>query len=578
MNLLEALAIINQPTASTGTDCSIFLACGFTPLHLQTYLHAMLRQRNPGYQVRIDTGVFGDVAGNLERARSAGVHAVAAVIEWSDIDSRLGIRNLGTWRVEDLADILQSAERQLGRLQQAIAGVAAKTPCICALPTLPLPPLFPQRTIQSGPAEMRLRGLVDAFGARLAELTRVRLLNAQALDEVSPRHDRYDVRLDIMSGFPYKLGHTEKMATILAEMIWNPSPKKGLITDLDDTLWSGILGEIGVEKICWDLSGQALLHGLYQQFLSSLASSGVLLAVASKNDPSLAGLALERGDMLLSKNCIYPIECHWSRKSESVGRILKAWNISADTVVFVDDSPMEVAEVQAEFPHLECRVFPKDDPAGVLRLFKDLRDAFGKSHVLEEDAFRLDSIRSAEAQRESALQAGDSHNDFLRDAMAVIVFETTQSVDERAFELINKTNQFNLNGRRISEADWSRYLGEEDAFLISARYEDKYGRLGKIAAILGRRQDRRFRVDSWVMSCRAFSRRIEHRCLQYLFERFDADEVLFDYQATERNGPLQEFLAQMTSAPLVSLMQLRRSDCAARMPSLFHRVQEAGHE
>ena len=62
-------------------------------------------------------------------------------------------------------------------------------------------------------------------------------------------------------------------------------PKKGLITDLDDTLWAGILGEIGVEGISWDMANRAHVHGLYQQFLSSLASAGVLLAVASKNRP-----------------------------------------------------------------------------------------------------------------------------------------------------------------------------------------------------------------------------------------------------------------------------------------------------
>lgn len=577
MNLIEALQLAKQPAAQDAPELGVVLACGFTPLHLQTYLHATLRQKNPQHRIRIDTGIFGDLAGNLQRTRPANLQAVVAVIEWSDIDPRLGFRNLGTWRVGDMADILQSSERQLARIRQSITDVAHTVPCICTLPTLPLPPLFPQRTGQSGPQEMRLRCMVEEFGVALAGLTRVRLLSPQALDEISPRHTRYEIRTDMMSGFPYTLIHAEKMATLLAELIQNRPAMKGLITDLDDTLWSGILGEVGMEGICWDLNSHALLHGLYQQFLASLASSGVLLAVASRNDPALANLALERQDLLLSKKWIYPVECHWSLKSESVARILKAWNISADSVVFVDDSPMEIAQVQSEFPQLDCRVFPKDDPGGVLQLLRALRDCFGKSHISEEDTLRLGSLRSAGALQATGMQGGGSQDDFLRDAMAVVVFEMTQAEDERAFELINKTNQFNLNGRRLGEAEWSRYLGEKNTFLLCAQYEDKFGRLGKIAAILGRLQDRQVHIDSWVMSCRAFSRRIEHQYLKYLFEKFNVDEVSFDYQFTERNGPMQEFLVQMTATPLTAPVRLRKADCAARLPPLFHQVRESNH-
>ena len=89
----------------------------------------------------------------------------------------------------------------------------------------------------------------------------------------------------------------------------------------------------------------------------------------------------------------------------------------------------------------------------------------------------------------------------------------------RAFELINKTNQFNLNGRRWKEPEWRRFLGEPGAFLVTASYEDKFGPLGEIAAMLGTAGAGKLSVDAWVMSCRAFSRRIEHQCLKYLFER-----------------------------------------------------------
>src|SRR5204863_9577670 len=147
---------------------------------------------------------------------------------------------------------------------------------------------------------------------------RVRLLSSRRLDELSPLARRFDVKAEITSGFPYSLEHASSLAELLAAFIQDSPPKKGLITDLDDTLWAGILGEIGVDRITWDMAGHAHMHGLYQQFLGSLASAGVLLAAASKNDRALVEQALARGDMLLSKESLFPLDVHWKPKSESV--------------------------------------------------------------------------------------------------------------------------------------------------------------------------------------------------------------------------------------------------------------------
>jgi FkbH-like protein len=91
------------------------------------------------------------------------------------------------------------------------------------------------------------------------------------------------------------------------------------------------------------------MHGLYQQFAASLASAGVLIGVASKNDPVMVEQAFDRSDLHITRGDIFPFEINWSRKSESVQRILDTWNINPDSVVFIDDSPMEVAEVKTVF-------------------------------------------------------------------------------------------------------------------------------------------------------------------------------------------------------------------------------------
>src|SRR4029077_61081 len=100
---------------------------------------------------------------------------------------------------------------------------------------------------------------------------------------------------------------------------------------------------------------------LYQQMLVALSEAGVLIAVASKNDPEAVEEAFQRQDLILPRDRIYPMEIHWGPKSESVGRILRAWNVAADAVVFVDDSPMELAEVKATHPEIGALVFPAHD-------------------------------------------------------------------------------------------------------------------------------------------------------------------------------------------------------------------------
>jgi FkbH-like protein len=142
----------------------------------------------------------------------------------------------------------------------------------------------------------------------------------------------------------------------------------------------------------------------------------------------------------------------------------------------------------------------------------------------------------------------------------------------RAFELVNKTNQFNLNGKRFSESEWSSYFSDPAAFLLIASYQDKYGPLGKIAVIMGKSGGHKLNVKAWVMSCRAFSRRIEHQCLNYLFATFEPDEIIFDYEATPRNRPLQDFFSELLGGPPRQEISLSRELFERNAPPLFHRV------
>jgi FkbH-like protein len=573
VKLIDALEVLKCSVVGDAPVSKVYLACGFTPLHLQTFLAAELRLRFPRHRVLIDTGLFGDLIGNIQRLESSGIDALTVVVEWEDLDSRLGVRRLGGWRPSKLSEIAECAEQAATSLRRVIREVSRFVPTFVCMPTLPLPPLFWTPPDRAAFLELRLHQTIASFATSLSEHG-IYVANAQLLSEVSPKGQRFDLKSDVITGFPYSLAHASALAGLLAGLIDNQPRKKGLITDLDDTLWAGILGEDGVNGISWHLERGTHMHGLYQQFTASLAGAGVLVGVASKNDPALVQQAFRRSDLLISRSDIFPFEVHWSCKSKSVKRILDTWNVGPDSVVFIDDSPLEVAEVKAAFPELECIVFPKSDYQGIWDLLKDLRGSFGKALLTEEDALRLHSIRNASTWRDSIPSAVYSSDDFLKAAEASMSFSVTrESGDARAFELVNKTNQFNLNGKRLSESEWLSFFRDPTAFLLAVSYEDKYGSLGKIAVLMGSSKDRQIRVHTWVMSCRAFSRRVEHQCLRYLFEDLGADTIIFDFQQTPRNGPIQQFFAALLESQPAKGLCLSRELFSKNVPPLFHHIK-----
>ena len=182
MKLIEALQIIKDGPGPEAPVLRLFLGCGFTPLHLTTFLKAHLRRRNPAARVEIETGLFGDLPGNLERASRSSPQGVALVIEWSDLDARLGLRQLGGWAPDSIPELVQSAATAASRLEAGIQRLSGACPVAVGLPTLPLPPCFAGAGWQAGTAEWDLGEVVISLGRRLAALPMVRLLNAQRLE------------------------------------------------------------------------------------------------------------------------------------------------------------------------------------------------------------------------------------------------------------------------------------------------------------------------------------------------------------------------------------------------------------
>jgi FkbH-like protein len=543
MRLIEALSLLQR--VNPADPCfPVALICGFTPQPLGNFLAAHLQSRLPGRRVEVRGGLFGDLVGNLERYVREPCGPAAVVLEWADLDSRLGWRRHGGWGRARVAEICAVVEEQLQIIQGLLSGAWAGAVTV-ALPSIPAAPVEPTPGWLYGELQSRLDATAASFASRLSA-AHVRLVNPARLAALSPLHQRLDVKTSNQAGFPYHLAHADALASLLAQLLYAPAPLKGIITDLDETLWAGILGEVGVSGVAWDLDHHAAHHGVFQQMLQSLADSGVLVAVASKNDPMLVHSALERPDMLLRADSIFPVEAHWKPKSESVAQILRAWNVSADSVLFIDDSAMELAEVHNAHVDLKCRQFVGSDPNQIAALITELADLFGKPLDSAEDSLRLTSLRAG-AERQSEIDGTESLEKVLSGAGGLLKISLVgDRPDPRALELVNKTNQFNLNGGRINEAEWLQCVRAPGHIVWIAAYEDRFGPLGKISVLVGRFKEKGvLELDTWVLSCRAFGRRIEYALLAALFQQYSLHQIHFRFEATARNGPLQEFLSSL---------------------------------
>jgi hypothetical protein len=162
MRVTDALRILND-ASKDGKPFDVTLACGFTPLHLQTFLAAHLQQTLPRRRVTVSTGLYGGLTRTIEEAAERGAKNVAITVEWADLDPRLGFRASAVWDSRTLPDILSFARKGLERLSKAIEGLPNGTKVGISTPTLPLPPFFHSCSWQMGEAEFMLWKLVAEF-------------------------------------------------------------------------------------------------------------------------------------------------------------------------------------------------------------------------------------------------------------------------------------------------------------------------------------------------------------------------------------------------------------------------------
>jgi FkbH-like protein len=570
--LKEALLIAAKP--GEGQTYRLSLCCSFEPLHFRTFLKARVGLRlSPklgeiGRSAEVLTGLFGDLSGNIQRAVSDSEPIpLVVVVDWADLDPRLGLREGYLVASNMDASIVSEASARLARLEQLLAAAVEERRIVLVLPTSPLPPWLLGLPEQESTLALELQALAIGFAARCAR-SGVRVA-------ASIPGNTYDFRAHIGVGCPFPNTYADLLAEAIAALLLPIAPMKGLIADLDNTLWKGVVGDDGAANVQWSLEAKARIHGLFQQFLGGLHTQGALLGIASKNDPEPVAEALARSELLFPSAALFPVETSWGPKSESIRRIAARWNIGLDAIVFVDDNPLELAEVQMALPEVECHLFPASDPVEALKLISTLRARFARDYVTDEDRMRTETIRRAAELDEVP---GHSDQEILLTGLEGHVTLSFSRVpyDSRALELLNKTNQFNLNGERWEESEFRGFLTAPDGVLCVVSYDDRFGPLGKIAVAAGAMKDGILKLRSWVLSCRAFSRRIEYSMLKGLFVQTEVEAIELAWKSTSRNGPTRDLLAVFFEPlPPEGSLLLSRPLFEGHCPALYARLQVA---
>src|SRR5260370_5648408 len=245
LTLNQALAALKQASQAT-LRSEILLACGFQPLHLATFIKAYFSERFPGQRADILTGIYGDLEGTLSSAAASNATAAAVVIEWSDLDPRLGLLSAGGWGVSVQPGIVASCAGRWTRIHAGLTDRASRMPVALVRPPLPISLSGHTAGWQMSMIEVELEKQAAAFLADAARLDNVSILHPSRLARLSPEISRLDAKMELAAGVPFSIGHASGLANQLRKLPYPPSPMNGLITDLDDPLWSWLGGEIGV--------------------------------------------------------------------------------------------------------------------------------------------------------------------------------------------------------------------------------------------------------------------------------------------------------------------------------------------
>lgn len=318
---------------------------------------------------------------------------------------------------------------------------------------------------------------------------------------------------------------------------------KAIVTDLDNTLWGGVVGEDGFHGIEMGREYPGAAYREVQRALLDCRRRGILLAICSKNNPADALDVLEKHpDMLLRPKDFAAVRINWTDKAQNLRDIAAELNIGVDALAFLDDNPAERQRVQMELPDV-CVLELPDSPtafASVLRSHPSLE----RLTLSSEDSERA-RYYSEQRERVSLQQNASSVEEFLRSLSQTVRIEPANDVTRRRIaQLIQKTNQFNLTTRRHSEQQVDAMAAEPGCEAYSVQVQDRFGDNGIVGVMILRVEKANCTIDTFLLSCRVLGRTVETAMLAFLLERArirKAESLQGWFLPTKKNSLARDF-------------------------------------
>jgi FkbH-like protein len=514
VNFLEARRLVSD--FQGGEPLPFLFALSGTGELFDLYLRAAAARRDRAAEVGLLP--FNTLAQALHRNADPRIAEVFLLVPWDFVPE-------GDWR-SGLPESVDDEQLRSHAIETARLLARRSSARLLYLPA-PLPPLFPDPA-QGAALARWLESLAIGLGARILPA------------------DAFALAGYFASGCPVGGGWIGRVAEAVVEAAVTPriESKKVVVTDLDNVIWNGVVAEEGLEGIAFEPSGRGYRHFVYQSLLRRLRREGTLLAAVSRNDPEVALAPFRSGRMLLREEDFVAIIASYRAKSAQIRELAERLNLGLDSFVFVDDNPVELAEVSLALPNVRCMTFPQHDD-DLAAFLDDLAGLYQRREITAEDRDRTELYRRRlEGMVPSDLQGADLTR-FLRDLdMTLTIHDRARGDRARAVQLINKTNQFNLNGRRVSDEEVSAILAAGGR-MFGAVLADRTGNHGEILACL-MAPDRS--ITSFVMSCRVFQRRVEYAFLAWLAAQPNPP-IGLRWAHTARNAPFLEFLHKIAGPP-----------------------------
>ncbi|NUT92841.1 MAG: HAD-IIIC family phosphatase [Saccharothrix sp.] len=453
----------------------------------------------------------------------------------------------GDWAATDVDGLAAHLDARLSDLRGLVFSAVERSTAAVLLHTVPLP-----AQVRNSVISWRARAALSKAWAKLNEglldladqHRQVAVTDLVSVLADSPFAARDD-RLHRYGDLPYTDGalsllarETRRFAQARAGL-----SRKVLALDLDNTLWGGVLGEVGAEGV--------QLGGLYpgnayqevQRTAGRLREQGVVLVLASKNDADLVDEALTaHPEVLLRPEAFSARAVNWAPKAGNLRQAATDLGLNTASFVFLDDSPFERGHVEQELP--EVVVLPADgDPAHIVRTLLE-HGWFDVAELTETDLARPELYRSRALRNDFAGGFGSSE-DYLRALGVRLVVEEADGFSvARVAQLAARTNQFNLTGLRFDEAETARRVADPDHLVVTFAVTDRFGDEGVIGAAWVDRSGAEWHVDNLVLSCRVLGRGVERAISAWLAGRAHAagaTALRGRYVPSKKNGMASGF-------------------------------------